>query len=110
MILATFFILSEIIGIIARVCCVCLKKKNKLYIQFGIKLIASPQTISKMPTVRRYHLDGILKSNTSDSGNTLEYFTYSFLCKKKMETNNYICVKIHKIVDQTEHSELECIT
>lgn len=41
--------------------------------------IALPHIISKAPTVLLYHFDGILKSSASDNGNTLAYFTYSFL-------------------------------
>jgi hypothetical protein len=47
--------------------------------------IANPQITSRVPTVRRYHLDGTLKSNASDSGNTFAYFTYSFLWNKRKE-------------------------
>lgn len=51
----------------------------KLYLRDGIKAIAAPQVISNPPTVRRYHFDGILKFKSDESGNTLEYFTNSFL-------------------------------
>lgn len=47
--------------------------------------IAKPQITSRVPTVLRYHLDGTLKSNASDSGNTFAYFTYSFLWNKRKE-------------------------
>lgn len=55
-------------------------RKNLL---IGIKAIANPQTISRLPITLLYHLAGILKSNISVRGNTLAYLTYSFLCNKR---------------------------
>lgn len=49
------------------------------YILLGMNAIANPQIISRVPTVRRYHLDGTLKSSASANGNTFAYLTYSFL-------------------------------
>lgn len=56
-----------------------------LYLRLGTNAMAIPQAISRIPTVRRYHFDGTLKSSVSDSGNTLAYFTNSFLCNNSKE-------------------------
>lgn len=57
-----------------------IKNPKELYhLQFGMNAITKPLNTSKPPTTRRYHFDGIFISKSSDSGNTFEYFTYSFL-------------------------------
>jgi hypothetical protein len=40
-----------------------------------------PQTISRPPTMRRYHFEGILTLNQRAKGIILAYLTYSCLCK-----------------------------
>lgn len=54
------------------------------YLRFGTNAIAIPHAISKRPTARRYHFDGTLKSKVSEKGNTLAYFTNSFLWNKEI--------------------------
>lgn len=74
---------NQMVKLFVGVCvCVCKLLIYKLsiyyHLRLGIAAIAKPPVTSKPPTIRRYHFDGILMSNTSDSGNTFEYFTYSF--------------------------------
>lgn len=50
------------------------------HLRLGMAVMARPQTTSRMPITRRYHLDGILTSRMAVSGNTLAYLTYSLRC------------------------------
>lgn len=43
--------------------------------------IENPQMTSMEPMILLYHLAGTFMSNIAVSGNTLAYFTYSFLWK-----------------------------
>jgi len=60
--------------------------------------MASPQTISKMPTVRLYHFEGILTPKSAVSGNTLAYFTYSVRCNTEKDMLKWNKFKIWRAV------------
>ena len=49
-------------------------------LRWGMKVRAMPQTISRPPTIRRYHFDGIFTFSQRANGIILAYLTYSCLC------------------------------
>jgi len=61
--------------------------------------MARPQTISRMPTVRRYHFEGIFTPKRAVSGNTLAYLTYSVRCKREERKLNMTSLRHRDIIN-----------